>query len=106
MTTLNEAQRRDFVTQMIVLVEQEKDRLLAKGYDSTARIEVLKTMKATCDSSEMAQQEAQAKAKEATKISNKDLTDAYQEASAFADTLSGILGKDDEMVMQMRKLRK
>lgn len=106
MARLNEAEKRDFISQMIILVEQEKDRLMDNGYDASTKVNALKVKKNEADSSEMAQQEAAAKAKEATKLSNDKLNDAYREASNFADILSGLLGRDDEMVKKMRKFRK
>ena len=105
MSKLNEAKKRDFVSQMIELVDQEKERLLTKGFDATAGIEELKTKRSVCDRSEAAQQEAAAKAMEATAVANRDLDAAYKEASNMANVLSGLLGMDDEMVRKMRKFR-
>jgi len=106
MARLNEAEKRDFISQMILLVEQEKNRLMDNGYDATAKMNALKVKKKESDSSEIAQQEAAARAKEATKRSNDKLNDAYREASNFADILSGLLGRDDELIKRMRKFRK
>ncbi len=105
MAKLNEAKRRDFITQIITLVEEEKDRLVANGYDPTNKVDVLKVKKQESDSSEIAQQEAAARAKEATRLSNEKLDEAYREASNFADLISGLLGKEDELIKRVRKLR-
>ncbi len=105
MAKLNEAKRRDFITQIITLVEEEKDRLVANGYDPTNKVDVLKVKKQESDSSEIAQQEAAARAKEATRLSNEKLDEAYREASNFADLLSGLLGKENELIKRVRKFR-
>ncbi len=105
MAKLNEAKRRDFITQIITLVEEEKDRLVANGYDPTNKVDVLKVKKQESDSSEIAQQEAAARAKEATRLSNEKLDEAYREASNFADLISGLLGKEDELIKRVRKFR-
>ncbi|MCI5218815.1 MAG: hypothetical protein D3914_06395 [Candidatus Electrothrix sp. LOE2] len=66
----------------------------------------LKIKKTDADQAETAQQEAAAKAKEATTHSNLMLDNAYKDASNVADLISGLLGKEDELVKKMRKFRK
>ncbi len=105
MTSLNESKKRDFVSQIVSLVEEESAVLTEKGFDPTAKIEGLKVKKADSDKAETAQQEAAAKAKEATQKSNLTLDEAYKEASNLADLLSGLLGKENELVKKMRKFR-
>uniref|UniRef100_UPI00405682A5 hypothetical protein n=1 Tax=Candidatus Electrothrix sp. TaxID=2170559 RepID=UPI00405682A5 len=61
--------------------------------------------KQAADSAEIAQQEAAATAQEATAQANQTLSDAYKDASDFADLISGLLGKDNELVKKMRKFR-
>lgn len=102
---MNEAKKRDFVSQMISLVEEETAVLTEKGFDLTTKIEDLKTKKTGADKAETAQQDAAAKAKEATSHSNLKLDEAYKEASNVADLLSGLLGKENELVKKMRKFR-
>ncbi len=106
MTSLSESGRRDFVSQVISLMEEEKETLTAKGFDPTSRIEALRTHKTGADTAEIAQQEAAAAAKDATKASLEALSLAYNDASNLADLLSGLLGKDAEIVKRMRKFRK
>ncbi|WPD20928.1 MAG: hypothetical protein SD837_12040 [Candidatus Electrothrix scaldis] len=103
---MTEAKKRDFVTQIITLVEENQEVLSDKGFDPAARVDGLKIKKNTADTAEIAQQEAAAKAKEATAQANLTLDDAYKDASDFADLISGLLGKDDELVKKMRKFRK
>lgn len=105
MSTMNEANKRDFASQMITLVEGEKSNLTEKGFDPTAKLEELSALNAAADNAEIAQQQAAAKAKEATAYSNEKLNEAYRAASNIADLLSGLLGKDSELVKKMRKFR-
>jgi len=105
MTTLSESKKRDFVSQMISLLENEKETLTAKGFDPTAKIEALKVERENANKAETAQQEALAKAKEATRLSNNQLNSTYKSASDLADMLSGFLGKDNDLIVQMRRFR-
>lgn len=105
MSKQNESEKRDFVSQIISLVEEEKTRLTEEGYDPTSKTEGLKRKKAEADSAETAQQAAAAKAKEATTHSVTKLDEAYKEASNFVDLISGVLGKENELVKKMRKFR-
>ncbi|WP_446008111.1 hypothetical protein [Candidatus Electrothrix sp.] len=102
---MTEAEKRDFVAQIITLVEEAQDTLTDKGYDPAERLDGLKVKKQDADSAEIAQQEAAAKAQEATAQANQTLSDAYKDASDFADLISGLLGKDNELVRKMRKFR-
>ncbi|WP_420209285.1 hypothetical protein [Candidatus Electronema sp. JC] len=106
MSKMNEAKKRDFVAQIISLVEKEQAALTAQGFDPAARLADLKIKKTDADQAETAQQEAAAKAKEATTHSNLMLDDAYKDASNIADLISGLLGKENELVKKMRKFRK
>jgi len=103
---MNDAKKRDFISQMISLVESEQDALTDKGFDPTQRLDGLKVLKLDADSTETAQQEAAAKAQEATALANQALANAYKDASDFADLISGLLGKDNKLVKKMRKFRK
>lgn len=106
MSKMTEAKKRDFVTQIITLVEENQEVLSDKGFDPTNRVDELKVKKTTADTTEIEQQKAAARAKEATAEANRTLDDAYDDASDFADLISGLLGKDDELVKKMRKFRK
>ena len=102
---MNEAKKRDFISQIISLVEEESQTLTEKGFDPTTKIDGLKGKDLESNKAETAQQEAAAKAKEATTNSNLKLDEAYKEASNIADLLSGLLGKESELVKKMRKFR-
>lgn len=90
---------------MIELLNTEKDSLSAKGYTADTKISELTESKKACDTAELKQQQAQAAAKEATKLANDTLEIAYKSASETADIISGILGKGSEIVKKMRKFR-
>ncbi|WPD24035.1 MAG: hypothetical protein SD837_05610 [Candidatus Electrothrix scaldis] len=102
---MTEAEKRDFIAQIIALVEEAQDTLKDKGFNPADRLDSLKVKKQDADSAEIAQQEAAAKAKEATAQAKQTLTDAYKDASDVADLISGLLGKDNELVKKMRKFR-
>ena len=103
---MNDPKRRDFVAQMISLVEAEQDVLKDKGFDPAERLEGLRNKKQLADSKETVQQEIAAKGREATAEAQQALTDAYKDASNIADLISGLLGKENELVKKMRKFRK
>jgi hypothetical protein len=106
MSKQTESSKRDFVSQMITLLEEEKASLTAAGFDPSSRIETLKIENNEAEVSEIAQQTAMANAKEATQLSVEKLSIAYKDASNVADLVSGLLGKDNELVKQIRKFRK
>jgi|GEM_PF-1146706 len=106
MSGINEAQKRNFVTQLIATVEKESETLKTHGYNSENKIQDLKVKKEKSDVTEANQQEALAKAKEATAESNRALEDAYGEAGKMLDVISGLLGKKHPVIVQMKKLRK
>ena len=102
---MKESTKRDFVTQVIELLQDEAEVLASKGYTADNRISELNTSKQACDLAELEQQKAHAAAKEATKAANESLDVAYRQASETIDLLSGLLGKDNEIVKKMRKFR-
>ena len=103
---MNESDKRDFISQIISLVEERKSILTEKGFDQTTKLDELKIKNLESDNAEIVQQEAAAKAKEATTNANLKLDEAYKEASNIADLISGLLGKENELVKKMRKFRK
>jgi len=102
---MTEAEKRDFIAQMISLVQEAQDTLQDKGFNPADRLDGLKVKKQDADSAEIAQQQAAAEAQEATTRANQTLADAYKDGSDFADLISGLLGKDNELVKKMRKFR-
>lgn len=106
MTSLNESKKRDFITQLIVIMEQNAPLLTNKGFDPTAKLSQLKAEKASVEMTEAGQSEAMAAAKNATKAAIEALNTAYTDASATVDLISGLLGKDDNLLLEIKKLRK
>ena len=106
MGALNEARSRDFVAQIISLLNEESAQLIEKGFDPVKKQKDLVNKSEAADKAETEQQVIAAKAKEATALSQKRLDEASREASNLVDVISGLLGKDNELVKKMRKFRK
>lgn len=106
MTKMAESQKRDFVTQVTTILDQNKQLLINEGYDPAVKIAQLKSKIAVALQKEAVQREAAAKAKNATKETNQATKEAYTEASATVELMAGLLGKDNSLVVEMRKLRK
>lgn len=106
MSGLNDARKRDFVAQFTVILEQNGELIASKGYDPTAKIAQLKEEIAIADQAEGRQREAMAAAKNATQEASQTLNFAYTDASATVDLVSGLLGKNDNLLLEIKKLRK
>ncbi|WP_297086096.1 hypothetical protein [uncultured Draconibacterium sp.] len=105
MANLTESKKRDFVQQLIVILQQNTSLLSDKGFDPTAKITQLQTELTTADDAEGKQIEAAAAAKDATKLANETLDTAYTDGSATVDLISGLLGKKHNLVLEIKKLR-
>jgi len=106
MATLSESKKRDFVSQIITLLEQNAELFNDKGYNPENKIKELKTQLTAADDTEARQVEAMAAAKNATKLSQETLDTAYRNGSATVDLVSGLLGKKDNLLLEIKKLRK
>ncbi|WP_321376285.1 hypothetical protein [uncultured Draconibacterium sp.] len=106
MATLSESKKRDFVSQMITLLEQNTQLLTDKGYDPENKINELTTQLTAADDAEARQTEAMAAAKDATKLAQETLDVVYRNGSATVDLISGLLGKQDNLLKEIKKLRK
>lgn len=104
--SLNESKRRDFVTQLIVIMEQNSQLLTDKGFDPAAKIAQLKQEMTATDEAEGRQREAMAAAKDATMLAQDTLNVAYTDGSATVDLITGLLGKNNNLVLEIKKLRK
>ena len=105
MSQLNEKEKRDFVSQTAVIVEEETATLTAAGFDPATRLQLLKTEMTAADLAEVAQQQSQAAALDATKMAKQTLKVAYDDASAIINLIEGLLGKDNSLVHKLRQLR-
>lgn len=104
--SLTESKKRDFVTQLVVIMQQNAQLLSDKGFDPQAKIAQLEQELLTADEAEGKQVEAMAAAKDATKVANDTLNVAYTDGSATVDLITGLLGKNDNLVLEIKKLRK
>lgn len=103
---MKESEKRDYVAKIIKLVEQEKEALTNEGFTPDGKLTALVEKRAICDQAEADQQAAAVAAKNATKYANETLEDSFKSAVNLADAISGVLGKDNEIVKTMRKYRK
>ena len=106
MTTVNDKVKRDFITQLIVLMEQNTRLLAEQGFDSAPKIAALKLLKTEAEADEANQQEAMSKAKDATAASKQSLDAAYKAASDAVELMAGLLGKNNNLILEIRKMRK
>ena len=106
MGNLSEARKRDFINQLLLAMENKTVLLTDSGFDPTNKIAGLKLKSEAADAAEVKQQEAMASAKDATKLAQDSLEAAYAEASATVELLTGLLGKDHNLVLEIRKMRK
>jgi streptomycin 6-kinase len=104
--SLNESKKRDFIAMLIVIMEQNAGLLAEKGYDPTNVIAQLKEELAITDQKEARQRETVVAAKNATQEALEALNVSYKKASATVDLISGLLGKDDNLLKEIKKLRK
>ncbi len=106
MSTLSDARKRDFIIQLLLVMENKASELTAVGYDPATKIAGLKLKSDTAEADEVKQQEAMAAAKDATKLAQNSLNEAYKEASATVELMTGLLGKDNNLIQEIRKMRK
>ncbi|WP_163324983.1 hypothetical protein [Draconibacterium mangrovi] len=106
MAYITDARKRDFVKQITIFTETNKDVLIAAGFDPSERIEELKASYAEAMMNKEKQIEAMAQAKDATKKAQLSLLESYSLASKTVELFTGLLGKDATLVTQIKKLRK
>ena len=105
MATLSEAQQRDFISQIIERLNENANVLNEKGYNPETKVGELTSLSSEAQTAETAQQKALREAKEASKLSQEKLKEAYDNASATVELIVGLLGKDHPLSQQLRKLR-
>lgn len=106
MSTLSESKKRDFIAQLIVMIEQNPQLLIDKGFDPVAKVAELKAEMKEAKEAEGAQKDAVAASKDATIRAKATLSAAYKNGSATVDLIAGLLGKKNNFVLELRKLRK
>ena len=105
MSSLTHAQKLAFSREIAEVLVNNSVDLTAKGYDPTTKILELGTQSVSAEKAEADQQQAQAAAKQATIDSNSSMDTVYNNASGSVDIIAGILGKDDPIVQELRKIR-
>lgn len=105
MANLTESKKRDFISQLIVLLTQNVQLLTDKGYNPETVLARLQQELVTANDYEAKQREALAAAKDATQRANSALNEAYTDASAVVDLISGLLGKKDNLLLEIKKIR-
>ena len=103
---MKHAEKRAFVSEIIEILNQEKEQLQTSGFNPEERINALVEKSQVAESAEVNQKKAQAIAMEATTKANDALEVAYNDASAIVELLTGIMGKDNELVRKIKKIRK
>lgn len=106
MATINENAKRDFITQLIVLMEQNAALLTNQGFDPAPKVATLKQLKTEAETDEANQQDAMSKAKDATAKAKQSLGVAYKAASEAVELMAGLLGKNNNLILEIRKMRK
>ena len=106
MAKMTESGKRDFVSQMITILQQNTTLLTDAGFDPTAKVTQLQTELTAADDAEGRQIDAKAAAKFATREATQTLKTAYNDGSATVEIIAGFLGKDHPLVQELRKLRK
>lgn len=104
--SLTESKKRDFVMQLTVIMQQNAQLLADKGFDPATKIAQLDQEMLAAEEAEGKQVEAMAAAKDATQVSQDTLDVAYTDGSATVDLITGLLGKNDNLVLEIKKLRK
>lgn len=103
---LNDPKKRDFSKQIIALLESNAEVLTNVGYDPTEKITELRDQSQQAEDAEAKQTEAEVEAKNATENAQKTLTTVYKNAAATVDLITGLLGKDHNLVKEIKKMRK
>lgn len=103
---LTEARRRDFITQLIGVMKKNTALLTENGFDPLVKIDQLNAELEVVDQTEADKIDAIAAAKNATKVANEALRTAYKTSSKVVDSITGALGKDNNLVVEIKKLRK
>ena len=103
---MTESGKRDFISQVITILQQNATLLKDKGFDPAAKITELQAEFTAADEAEGKQTDAKAAAKAATRLAQQTLKTAYENSSAAVEIIAAYLGKNNPLVEELRKLRK
>lgn len=106
MATLRKSKQRDFIKQIIVLGNDSREQMRAKGLDPKKKLDLLEEKYQKAMTALGEQEAAKVALRDATLRSNDTLKDAYTDASKFVNIMAGILGKKNALVLKIRKLRR
>jgi hypothetical protein len=99
------ADKSEYSTESTNLIELNKDRIAAAGFDVTAKIDDIKAKIAATDAAATARNDAHQVAKEKTAAYNASLADTYTATSALVNILEGVLGANDPLVKTLIDMR-
>lgn len=97
---LNDKQKRELVSQMIELMEQNSGMLDEKA---TNKLASLKTRSHTVEITDSVYHMVQAEALKAGENAQRALGAAYKEASSAAELLESLFGKDHSLIQEFKK---
>jgi hypothetical protein len=103
---MTENDMRSFVIEMIEITRGNAPILVNVGYDPSKKVEELTSQVNTANVAEAEEKKVFALANEAREKANDTLEVAYKNASATVEIFAGLLGKDNKLVKELRKLRK
>lgn len=106
MATLRKSKQRDFVKQIIIAADDNKEVMEENGIRVADRIQVLKEKYAEAVQAQGEQTDAMVAAMESTRKCNEKLRSAYTDASAMVGLLSGVLGKNHPLIKELKRLKK
>ena len=106
MAKMNESGKREFVSQIVTILQQNSTVLTDHGFDPATKITQLQTELTAADEAEGHQIEAKAAAKAATIAANDTLKVAYKDGSKTVEIVAAYLSEDHPLVQELRKLRK
>ncbi len=103
---MKRSQKMDFARLISEFLNGHKDDLLAKSFDATNDIAEITALLTAAIEAEDEQLDAKAVAKQKTAVANSAVKDCYTKASSAFDSIIGALGKDNEHVQELRRLRR
>ncbi len=103
---MKDSEKRDFSTQIKEFLTGHKEALATAGFDCAPYLADLETYEIEHNAAEEAQRVAMATMKQSTVKSNETLHKLYSKASSMVEVASALLGKEHEMVQELRKLRR
>ncbi len=103
---MKDSEKRDFSKQIKEFLTGNKEALATAGFDCTAHLADITAHETEHYAAEEAQRVAMATMKQSTARSNETLHSLYTKASSMVEVASALLGRNHELVQELRKLRK